>query len=395
MKNAFIIGITATSLSLFSCKQEPAIMSNTPIPKIEVTDNTTNTSTTATASKIQLAILLDTSSSMNGLIEQAKNQLWKIVNQLAKAKNANNEDPNIEIALYQYGNNGLSALNDYIEIQSGFTGELDEISEKLFNLTTNGGEEYCGSIIQTSLNELQWSNQPNDLQLIFIAGNEAFNQGNISYQKAITKAINNNVIVNTIFCGSHDLGVSGYWKDAAILGKGKYMNIDQDAKSVHIDSPYDQKILQLNTQLNNTYIPYGQNGRSKKEKQINQDINANSYGMSNAVKRTLSKSSKVYKNSKWDLVDAVKEKEVAINKVNKAHLPEEIKDFTDAELQDYVTQKTNERDSIKKSLGDLKKKRTDFVNQEKQKRNATQNLDDAIINAITQQAQNKGYSFTE
>jgi len=332
---------------------------------------------------------------MNGLIEQAKNQLWKIVNQLAKAKNANNEDPNIEIALYQYGNNGLSALNDYIEIQSGFTGELDEISEKLFNLTTNGGEEYCGSVIQTSLNELQWSNQPNDLQLIFIAGNEPFNQGNVSYQNAINKAINNNVIVNTIFCGSHDSGVSGYWKDAAILGKGKYMNIDQDAKSVHINSPYDQEILQLNTQLNNTYIPYGQNGRSKKEKQINQDINANSYGMSNAVKRTLSKSSKVYKNSKWDLVDAIKEKEVEINKLDKTHLPEEIKNFTDVELQDYVTQKTMERDSIKNSLKTLKKKRTDFVNQEKQKRNATQNLDDAIINAITQQAQTKGYSFSE
>ena len=202
MKNAFIIGITATSLSLFSCKQEPAIMSNTPIPKIEVTDNTTNTSTTATASKIQLAILLDTSSSMNGLIEQAKNQLWKIVNQLAKAKNTNNEDPNIEIALYQYGNNELNALNDYIEIQSGFTGELDEISEKLFNLSTNGGEEYCGSVIQTSLNELQWSNQPNDLQLIFIAGNEPFNQGNVSYQNAINKAIN-----NKLFCTE----LPSYW----------------------------------------------------------------------------------------------------------------------------------------------------------------------------------------
>ena len=35
---------------------------------------------------IQLAILLDTSNSMDGLINQAKSELWKIVNELALAK---------------------------------------------------------------------------------------------------------------------------------------------------------------------------------------------------------------------------------------------------------------------------------------------------------------------
>ena len=33
-----------------------------------------------------LALLLDTSNSMDGLIDQAKSQLWKIVNELAAAK---------------------------------------------------------------------------------------------------------------------------------------------------------------------------------------------------------------------------------------------------------------------------------------------------------------------
>ena len=37
-------------------------------------------------SVIQMAILLDTSGSMEGLIEQAKTQLWKIVNEMALAK---------------------------------------------------------------------------------------------------------------------------------------------------------------------------------------------------------------------------------------------------------------------------------------------------------------------
>ena len=35
---------------------------------------------------IQMAILLDTSGSMSGLIEQAKTQLWTIVNEFATAR---------------------------------------------------------------------------------------------------------------------------------------------------------------------------------------------------------------------------------------------------------------------------------------------------------------------
>src|SRR6188768_3999938 len=56
---------------------------------------------------IMLALLLDTSNSMDGLIDQAKSQLWKIVNELAGAKCGNGERPKIRIALYEYGNDGL------------------------------------------------------------------------------------------------------------------------------------------------------------------------------------------------------------------------------------------------------------------------------------------------
>ena len=40
----------------------------------------------AKKAKIQVALLLDTSNSMDGLIDQAKSQLWKMVNELATTK---------------------------------------------------------------------------------------------------------------------------------------------------------------------------------------------------------------------------------------------------------------------------------------------------------------------
>src|SRR5215210_3458012 len=91
---------------------------------------------------IKIALLLDTSNSMDGLIDQAKSQLWKLVNELASAK-CDNEKPELEIALYEYGNDKLASSEGYIRQVSLFTNDLDLISEKLFALKTLGGSEFC------------------------------------------------------------------------------------------------------------------------------------------------------------------------------------------------------------------------------------------------------------
>src|SRR5436305_1675097 len=76
--------------------------------------------------KIQMAILLDTSNSMDGLIGQARAQLWKIVNEFAKAKKGGVQ-PDLEVALYEYGNNGLDAKTHWIRMVSPFTDDLDKV----------------------------------------------------------------------------------------------------------------------------------------------------------------------------------------------------------------------------------------------------------------------------
>src|SRR5690606_6788185 len=159
---------------------------------------------------IKVALLLDTSNSMDGLIDQAKAQLWEIVNELSYAKCDDNK-PNLQIALYEYGNDRLNGDEGYIRQVLAFSNDLDEISKQLFSLTTNGGEEYCGHVIQTSLNQLNWGRNADDLKLIFIAGNEPFTQGSISYKEAAKLAHSKDVTVNTIFCGDYGQGISSYW----------------------------------------------------------------------------------------------------------------------------------------------------------------------------------------
>jgi hypothetical protein len=345
--------------------------------------------------KIKLAILLDTSGSMEGLIEQTKNQLWKIVNQLAKAKDINGNDPEIELALYQYGNDGISAMDGYVQQISAFTTELDEISEQLFALRTNGGSEFCGTAIKLSISDLEWSSNPEDLQFIFIAGNEPFSQGGVDYRSSCTLADERNVIVNTIFCGNYNEGVRTYWEHGAQLGNGKYMNINSDAKIIHYSSPYDSKIVVLNTQLNNTYIPYGRTGNDKKQKQINEDVNASGYGQANAVKRYVSKGSKVYKNTSWDLVDASDKVGFDINTIKEASLPAEMQGMSNADKLHYIADYKQKRYLIKSEIKALNKKREIHVANEKAKAvvPSDNQLDNAIIATLIAQAKAKSYYF--
>lgn len=340
---------------------------------------------------IKVALLLDTSNSMNGLIDQAKAQLWDIVNELSYAK-CGSAKPNLQIALYEYGNDRLNGNEGYIKQVLAFSDDLDEISKELFSLTTNGGEEYCGQVIQTSLNQLNWGKNPDDLKLIFIAGNEPFTQGKVNYKDASVNAKEKDVTINTIFCGDYNQGISTFWKDGAQLTSGDYMAINQNRKTIHIASPYDDDILILNKKLNKTYVIYGSKGREKVALQAEQDNNASSYSKANAVKRTVSKSSHLYKNKTWDLVDAEAQDEVVIEDLKDDALPEELKGKSATEIKTYVDTKRKERESIQKKIQELDAKRKVYISEQKTS-NTNNGLENAMTKAIKEQAKKKKYTW--
>lgn len=340
---------------------------------------------------IKVALLLDTSSSMNGLIDQAKSQLWKIVNELSYAK-CEHVTPNLEIALYEYGNDALEASDEYIRQVIGFSADLDEISEKLFSLNTDGGSEYCGAVIQSSLKDLKWGKNKNDLNIIFIAGNEAFTQGKVSYKNVIADAVEKDIVVNTIFCGDYRNGVSGKWADAAQIGKGEYMTINQNKQIVHIATPYDKVIIQLNTKLNKTYIRYGSGGVKKMRMQAVQDANASAVNEEIGVARAVSKSSRAYRNSSWDLVDAKKEKGFDYAKVDKRKLSKELQNKTTKELKKHVEKQSAKRKEIQQEIQKINKQRQQYISKNK-KNNKDDELENVMINAIKNQAKRKNYTW--
>lgn len=167
-----------------------------------------------TENRIQIAILLDTSSSMDGLIDQAKTQLWKVVNTFIEAKR-DGKAPFVEVALYEYGNNNNAAGNDWIRLVSPMTRDLDQLSRDLFALKTNGGEEYCGAVVQRALGDLSWDTREDTYKAIFIAGNEPFTQGGVDARSVCKEALAKGIVVNTIHCGNRQEGINGAWHDGA------------------------------------------------------------------------------------------------------------------------------------------------------------------------------------
>ena len=368
--------ISIISLLAFTTKPRLDSQTNTPHPGEE---------------SIKVALLLDTSNSMDGLIDQAKAQLWEIVNELSYAKYGT-KNPDLHIALYEYGNDGLEVSDGYIRRVLNFSNDLDLISEKLFSLTTNGGSEYCGQVIQTSLDELKWGKKSHDLNLIFIAGNEAFTQGSVFYKDAASNANEKNVTVNAIFCGDYQNGVSGKWRDGAKQAGGDYFAIDHNKEQIYVVTPYDDIIIQLNIDLNKTYVRYGVQGYSKMQAQSVQDDNAAELDEVIVVKRAVSKSSRMYNNSSWDLVDAAKDKDFKYEKIVKKNLSKELRRKSTIELKRHVETQAKERKEIQKRINELNVKRKVFIT-EKQSENKDTNLEKAMISTIKKQAKAKNYSW--
>jgi hypothetical protein len=341
---------------------------------------------------IQVAILLDTSSSMSGLIDQARTRLWTIVNELAETKKGG-VTPRLEVALFEYGNSNLSPESGYVKKVTSLTTDLDLVSETLHALTTTGGKEYCGTVIQQASRDLAWHPDPGSLKLVFIAGNEPFTQGNVDYRRSCRNATQRGIVVNTIFCGDHNEGIRTSWKEGATMTDGDYFSINHNRDIVHIQAPQDAELTRLSRELNETYIPYGEKGIQKKIRQEEQDTMAEKLSPSVSADRASAKSSTVYRNSEWDLVDAVRDGKVEVESMEDDELPEELSGMSSAERKTYVSRMQKKREAIQERIRTLSKEREAYIRSKRSESAERDTFDRAVLKSVRRQAVKKNFTL--
>lgn len=343
---------------------------------------------------VQIALLLDTSSSMDGLINQARAHLWNMVDQMGKMTRVVDgkvRGVKIELALYEYGNDTIPAAQGFIRQVLPFTSDLDSVSEKLHALFTNGGSEFAGQAIQTSVAKLQWSSDPAAMKFIYVAGNEGFDQGPVNAADAMAAAAKSNISVQLIYCG----GKEESWEAAAKLAHSDLATIDQNQVAIHVPSPQDAEILRLGDELNSTYMAYGAEGQAASARQQKADMSSAKMSPKVALERAQLKSKKAYRNESWDVVDAVEKDGKFLETASDDKLPAELRGKSAAEKQQLVAANAAKRAELKSKIGKLEAQRSAFLDAERAKRGGApeQSLDTELLKTTKKIATKKGYKF--
>lgn len=340
---------------------------------------------------VDLAICLDTSGSMTGLIDAARRKLWDITNELAKAE----PTPRLRVALLTYGNDGHPAREGWVRLDSGFTEDLDAIYQNLFALTTNGGTEFVGRVLQASLDRLDWSASPQALKLVYVAGNESADQdAEVPFRDACRRAIARGISVSAIYCGPGGDAIAPGWREVAALADGRFASIDQDRGTVEVATPFDPQLQGLSAALNGTYLPFGRVGRAGADNQAAQDGNAARLSPSAAAERAQAKASALYE-CRWDLVDASKEKDFTLASVKDEDLPESMRAMKPGERKAHIEDMARKRAEIQKQIAELNARRQAHIQEamKKQGLSADSAFDKAVRESVRAQAEAAGFTF--
>jgi hypothetical protein len=342
--------------------------------------------------KIDIVFCIDCSGSMGPVIETAKQKVWAIVNEVARAK----PSPELRIGLIGYGN----AMGPFRTF--ALTSDLDEVYKNLLPFNDRlGGDEYVGLAIHKATTEMKWSEGKQVMKVIYVVGNETAHQGpaEFDYTKTAPAAIAQGIMVNAIYCGDYDYQVgSPTWREVAKLADGSYMEIAAQGGAVVVATPFDQQLNELSGKLNTTYIGYGRQRAEKLAQQSLNDQQSAHYSLSSAADRAGAKASAQYDNSNWDLVDAAKNnKDFDVKKLKEEELPDEMRKMTPEARLAFVETKSKERAQIAKQIKELAGKRDAYIKEEVQKKGLDTNkaFDEAVRKSIMEQAAKKGFEFEE
>jgi hypothetical protein len=351
---------------------------------------------------IDLVICLDISGSMDGLIASAKIQLWNVVNELARIK----PTPNLRVGLYTYGATRYDPKKGWVHKDVDLTEDLDDVYKALNSLKTGGGEEYVARVTKTAMDEQKWSTEKDALKIIFVCGNEPVDQDKqVHLDDVAAQAKKAGVVINTVYCKwGHDNEIAG-WEDFSKKCGGRHVTIDQNkaAKQVTVKTEFDAEIVKLGDDLNKTYVFYGKDGKAKADNQLAQDKNAATAAPSApgaipapAIERSVTKAGGLYRNSTWDLVDKMKEKDFDITKIKDEDLCDELRKMKPEERLPFLKKKAEERADLQKKITDLSAKRQKKIDEElakTPKTDADKALDEAFKGVIRDQAKARGFEI--
>ena len=363
----------------------------------KITRTTTTKSTTTTAKKpatdnrdtLEMVFVLDTTGSMGGLIDGAKQRIWGIINEVMQKPSK----PRVRVGLVAYRDLG----DEYVTKLLPLTEDLDKAYTTLMDYQANGGgdtPENVRKALAEGVRGAGWSKAGRGMaQIVFLVGDAPPQNYAQEPDVLVTtaEAVRKNMIVNTIQCG--DLpGTREIWQTIALRGEGKYFAIAQDGGVQAITTPFDAELADLAAQLGKTYISYGDK-KSREVQSRAQTINERRITTDAVVaaqaERAVNKAVNSFQYD-GDLVQDVENDKVKVKDIKTEQLPEDLQKLSVAEREKVIAERISERQKIRAEILELSKKRDAFIAEERKKQGQSNGFDTAVAAALKEQLLKKG-----
>ena len=392
-----LIGLALATATVGSIALYPWMQSNGAAPLPHTPPNPPpHLAQTTQRPVVDVVFALDTTGSMGGLLETAKEKIWSIATTMSQADPA----PLIRIGLVGYRDRGDTYVTQLVPLSS----DLDSVYAKLMDFNANGGGDGPESVNQAlndAVTKFTWSQSTNAYKVIFLVGDAPPHmdyQDDVKYPTSLALANAKGIIVNTIQCGQ-DGSATTPWQQIAALGAGKFFQVEQSGSAVAIATPFDAKLAALAARLDDTRMYYGsKEARSEKDKKIaaTDKLNADASVASRARRATFNASPSGATNLLGDgeLIDDLEHGKVALDKINPALLPTPLRAMTIGEQAKTLAEKSSARQELKQAIGELVKQRSSFLKDEVAAQGgAAKSLDQQVFGAVREQAAKTGLRY--
>ena len=342
--------------------------------------------------RIEVCFVLDTTGSMGGLIEGAKQKIWSIANEMISAQ----PTPELKLGLIGYRDRG----DEYVVKSFSLTDDIDAIYGHLREFQAGGGGDAPESVneaLAEAIHKMPWSSDSKVLKIIFLVGDAPPHMdypNGPKYPDLCREAARKDLIINTIQCGEM-AETKPIWQEIAKLSEGSYVGISQSGNVAVISTPMDKELSRLNERIGATLIPYGD---SKLQAEVHAKYAVAKSAPISAMADRLSYNSKTGKavQGRGELVDALNDKRLNLEEIDQKQLPTELQKLDRNELQKRIAKTRDERADLQKQIVEVSKKREAFI-QSENKRLAAEGKGDAFDQKVTEtlhaQAAKKGISY--
>lgn len=322
--------------------------------------------------KMDVVFVLDISGSTGGILPSVRGKFWEIQNEISRLTPA----PDYRFGLVCMGRPSFLKENNYVRIVSPLSDDIDPGAYEFFQIrdVTAPGKFYMGDALETTINNLDWSDDPDALKVVFVCGNGGISSGP-GYRSAAKSAKEKGIILHSLYFETYvKPSEQAEWKDMAEKTGGKHFRIGLKEPNMTIEKMYDpQMLVEASQMINSTYVYYNKHGLERYEMQANLDEEAELQGEDQIEARTFFKANHLYQNKhyEWDLVDLLNTGKGYPGGASRKTLDESLRNMTDEELMMYVKEKSYERKEYISITKLLSTQREEYM---KKKREAMENF---------------------